>query len=90
LSKINSKKNLIMGKVLQLKLFQTQIVIRIVDEPICISRGPGQSVLVATAGGSVEVHQIFGGRSSLQTRFKTVCSKVYSVALLSRQNGGDR
>ena len=78
-----------MGKVLQLKLFQTQIVIRIIDEPICISRGPGQSVLVATAGGSVEVHQIYGGRSSLQTRFKTVCSKVFYVALLTRSDGRD-
>ncbi len=69
-------------KVLQTKLWATQIVIRVSEEPVCVSRGPGRSVLVATRQGWIELHSVSGGRSHLRWRFRTVCSRIVHLALL--------
>jgi hypothetical protein len=69
-------------KVLQTKLWATQIVIRVAEEPVCVSRGPGRSVLVATRLGWMELHVVAGGRSHLRFRFRTVCSRIHFLALL--------
>lgn len=70
-------------KVLQTKLWSTQIVIRVSEEPVCISRGPGHSVLVATKSGWIELHNVSGGeRSHLTCRFRTTSSRVFYMGLL--------
>jgi hypothetical protein len=58
-------------------------VIRVAEEPVCVCRGPGHSVLVATRSGWIEMHSFSGGgRSHMLCRFRTSCSRIFQLALL--------
>ena len=45
-----------------------------------MAAGPDCSLLVATRSGAVEMHAIGGGRSSRLALFRTVCSRVFTMA----------
>jgi hypothetical protein len=68
-------------KVLQTKLWATQIVIRVAEEPVCITRGPGHSVLVATRSGMIELHCFSNGRSHMISKFRTCSSRIFFLGL---------
>ena len=63
-------------KVLIVKIFSGQVMIKVRDEPVFVCRGPANTIIVATKVGCIEVHSISLGKSHLILRFKCVAQVV--------------